>query len=148
MISEVRPDGQEQYVENGWLRLSHRKLDARASSALLPVHTDLESDAEQLPAGVPVRARVEIQPFDHVFRAGSAIRLSIDTPSTSLVALPGLATNSVQHTRGMASAIVLGYLPRARAQAPQPACAALLNQPCRDDAGAVPPGTLNLPTTR
>src|SRR5829696_3242842 len=28
-ISEVRPDGRETYVQNGWLRASHRKLDAR-----------------------------------------------------------------------------------------------------------------------
>jgi putative CocE/NonD family hydrolase len=144
MLSEIRPDGQEEYVENGWLRLSHRKLDRRKSSALRPVHTDLQSDAEPLAAGVPVLARVEIQPFNHVFRAGSAIRLSIDVPSTSLVALPGLATNVVQHSPGMASAIVLGDLPGARAHAPLPDCSALLNQPCRADTGAVPPGSIDI----
>ncbi|MDX6657685.1 MAG: uncharacterized protein QOH62_2478 [Solirubrobacteraceae bacterium] len=145
MISEVRPDGQEEYVENGWLRLSHRKLDTQESSVLRPQHTDLPSDAEPLSAGVPVAARVEIQPFDHVFRAGSAIRLSIDVPSTSLVGLPGLATNAVEHTPGMESAIVLGLLPGARAHAPLPACSALLNQPCRADTGAVPDGSLDIP---
>lgn len=140
MISEIRPDGQEAFVENGWLRLSHRKLDVQASSALRPVHTDLESDAQSLTAGVPVLARVEIQPFDHVFRAGSAIRVSIDAPSSSLVGVPGLGTNVLQHTPGMESAIVLGLLPDARAHAPLPACADLLNQPCRAMTGTVPPG--------
>jgi uncharacterized protein len=145
MLSEIRPDGQEEFVENGWLRLSHRKLDAQGSSALRPLHTDLQSDAEPLAAGVPVLARVEIQPFDHVFRAGSAIRVSIDVPSTSLVGLPGVATNVVQHTPGMESAIVLGDLPGARAHAPLPACSARLNQPCRGDTGAVPAGSLDIP---
>jgi putative CocE/NonD family hydrolase len=145
MLSEIRPDGQEAFVANGWLRLSQRKLDEQASSVLRPAHTNLESDAQPLSAGVPVPARVEIQPFDHVFRAGSAIRVSIDAPSTSLVALPGVATNVVQHTRGMASAIVLGDLPRARARAPLPACSALQGQPCRALTGAVPAGVLDIP---
>jgi hypothetical protein len=145
MLSEIRPDGREQYVQNGWLRLSQRKLDAHGSSTLRPLHTNLESDAEPMPAGVPVLARVEIQPFNHVFRAGSAIRLSIDAPSTSLVALPAVATNAVQHTPGMESAIVLGHVPGARARAPRPACADLLNQPCRDDSGAAPAGSLDIP---
>jgi predicted acyl esterase len=145
MLSEIRPDGQEAFVANGWLRLSQRKLDVQASSVLRPAHTNLESDAQPLPPGVPVPARVEIQPFDHVFRAGSAIRLSIDAPSTSLVARPGVATNTVQHTRGMESAIVLGDLPGARAHAPLPACSALQGQPCRGATGAAPSGVLDIP---
>ena len=36
-LSEVRPDGQETYVQNGWLRASHRHLDARRSTADDPV---------------------------------------------------------------------------------------------------------------
>ena len=32
-ISEVRPDGQEMYVQSGWLRVSHRALDDAGSSA-------------------------------------------------------------------------------------------------------------------
>ena len=36
-LSEVRPDGNETYVQNGWLRASHRKLDRSASTALDPV---------------------------------------------------------------------------------------------------------------
>jgi putative CocE/NonD family hydrolase len=145
MISEIRPDGQEEFVENGWLRLSHRKLDEKASGVLRPVHTDLQSDAEPLTADVPVLARLEIQPFDHVFRAGSAIRLSIDSPGVSLVGLPVPATNGVQHSPGMASAILLGDLPGARAYAPLPACSARLNQPCRSDTGTVPAGSLDIP---
>jgi hypothetical protein len=145
MISEIRPDGEESFVADGWLRLSQRKLDQRASTVLRPVQTDLGSDVELLTPGVPVLGRVQIEPFDHVFRAGSAIRLSIDAPTSSLVPLPVPATNTVWHTPGMESAIVLGYLPGARAEAPLPPCAQLLNQPCRPVSGSVPAGSLDLP---
>jgi putative CocE/NonD family hydrolase len=145
MISEIRPDGQESFVADGWLRLSQRKLDQRESTVLRPVQTDLLADVEPLTPTVPVLARVQIEPFDHVFRGGSAIRLSIDAPASSLVPLPLPATNTVEHTPGMASAVVLGYLPGARAHNPLPACNQLLNQPCRNVAGPVPAGSLNIP---
>jgi uncharacterized protein len=139
MISEIRPDGQEQFVANGWLRLSQRKLDPR-STPLQPIQTDIQSDVELLTPGVPVFARAQIEPFDHVFRAGSAIRLSIDVPSTSLVGLPLAAQNTVDHTPAMPSRIVLGYLPGGHAETPLQPCGALLNQPCRAAGGSVPPG--------
>jgi predicted acyl esterase len=145
-LSEIRPDGQEEFVDNGWLKLSHRKLDRPGSSVLRPLHTDLQSDAEPLSPGVPVLARVEIQPFNHVFRAGSAIRLSIDAPGLTLVGFPVPAENVVQHTPGMSSAIVLGDLPGARAPTPLPACSARLNQPCRPVSGTVSTGSLDIPS--
>jgi hypothetical protein len=145
MISEIRPDGSESFVADGWLRLSQRKLDPRSSTALRPVQTDLRADRQPLTPGFPVLARVQIQPFDHVFRAGSAIRFSIDTPASSLVALPIPATNTVEHTPGMESAIVLGDLPGARAHSPLPGCPQLLNQPCRTATGTVPAGSLDIP---
>jgi uncharacterized protein len=140
MISEIRPDGQEQFVANGWLRLSQRKLDP-ISTPLRPVQTDLQSDVELLTPGTPVLARAQIEPFDHVFRAGSAIRVSIDAPATSLVGLPVAAQNTVHHTPAMPSRIVLGYLPGGHSQTPLPPCGALLNQPCRAAVGSVPPGS-------
>jgi predicted acyl esterase len=145
MISEIRPDGQESFVANGWLRLTQRKLDQRASTVLQPVQTDLLADVEPLKPGAPGLARLQIEPFDHVFRAGSAIRLSIDAPASSLAPLPLAATNTVEHTPGMESAVVLGYLPGARAHAPLPACGQLLNQPCRNVTGPVPAGSIDIP---
>jgi predicted acyl esterase len=143
MVSEIRPDRQEQFVADGWLQVSQRKLDRRASTALRPVQTDLESDVQMLHPGVPVFARAQIQPFNHVFRAGSSIRFSIDAPSTSLVGLPLPATNTLQHTPTMPSAVVLGYLPGGTARTTLQACGALLNQPCRATVGTVPPGSLD-----
>jgi len=44
-LTEVRPDGLEAYVQNGWLRASHRKLDRKTSTVLAPRPTHLERDA-------------------------------------------------------------------------------------------------------
>jgi putative CocE/NonD family hydrolase len=141
-LSEVRPDGQETYVENGWLRLSHRRLDTARSTALRPYHPYTQAEAEQLTPGKPALARIEMLPFDHVFRAGSAIRLSIDTPGGYFQITPIAAANTLYHQPGMDSKLVLGWLPGATAHAPLPACDTLLNQPCRPSATPVPKGSL------
>jgi putative CocE/NonD family hydrolase len=143
-LSEVRPDGQETYVENGWLRLSHRRLDRARSTPLRPDHSYRESDVGQLTPGQPVLARLEMLPFDHVFRAGSAIRLSIDAPGGWFQITPLAATNTIYHQPGMDSKLVLGWLPGATAHAPLPACDTLLNQPCRPSAQPVPAGSLTI----
>jgi uncharacterized protein len=147
-LMEVRPDGQETYVQNGWLRLSHRKLDERRSTALRPYHTHKEADAENLPAGESVLARIELLPFNHVFRAGSAIRLEIDAPGGWFQILPTPAINSVHHEPGMASALVLGWLPGRTAAAPLPPCGTLLNQPCRPSSAPVPVGQFAIQEAR
>jgi predicted acyl esterase len=79
-ISEVRPDGRETYVQNGWLRASHRRLDARESTALDPVPTHLRRDAAPLPRGASALVRVPVFPFAHAFRAGSRIRVTVQAP--------------------------------------------------------------------
>jgi hypothetical protein len=109
------------------------------------MHTDLQSDVELLQPSVPVIARIELQPSDHVFRAGSAVRLSIDTPGGWFASIPGPARVVIAHSRTLPSALVLGDLPGTQAHAPLPACAVLLNQPCRPTAGTVPAGTLQIP---
>ena len=70
-LTEIRPDGQEVYVQQGWLRASQRALDPDRSTALRPYQTHEEADVTMLTPGEPVLARVEIFPFGHVFRAGS-----------------------------------------------------------------------------
>ena len=55
-LTEVRPDGRETYVQNGWLRASHRKLDLEASTVNDPMPTHFREDAEPLPTR-PVHAR-------------------------------------------------------------------------------------------
>jgi uncharacterized protein len=147
-LSEVRPDGQEMYVMNGWLRLSHRRVVRRRSTSLRPWHSFKLADARPLAPGVPVLARIELQPFDHVFRAGSAIRLSIDAPGGWFGILPLAATNTIYHERGMGSKLVLGWLAGGRAEAPLPQCGTLLDQPCRANGEPVPPGSITITARR
>jgi predicted acyl esterase len=82
-VSEIRPDGQEVYVQSGWLRASHRALDEAASTELRPVHTHTEADAAPLVPGEPTPVRVELLPFAHAFRAGSQVRVTIDAPGNN-----------------------------------------------------------------
>lgn len=138
-LTEVRPDGQERYVQNGWLRASQRKLDAARSRELHPVHSHLETDAAPLPADELVPVRVGIFPFGHVFRAGTRIRLSIEAPGGDrplwtfrALSPTGTVVNSIAHTAGMPSRVVLPVVPGVDLAAPLAPCPSLRAQPCRD----------------
>ncbi|MGF2075669.1 CocE/NonD family hydrolase C-terminal non-catalytic domain-containing protein, partial [Enterococcus casseliflavus] len=78
VLSEVRPDGQEMLVQTGRLRASYRALEPE-STELLPLHLGREADVTLLPGGW-TKVRVLIPAFGHVFRAGSSIRLAVNTP--------------------------------------------------------------------
>ncbi len=148
-LTEVRPDGQEVYVARGWLRASHRALAPARSTALAPYQTDQQKDARPLVPGRPTYMRIQLWPFDYVFRKGSSIRLWIDAPtgetggwSFDFIKTP--AINSIYADARHPSAIVLGYLPAGRAQAPLPTCGSLLNQPCRPNLVPVPSGKMTI----
>jgi hypothetical protein len=148
-LTEVRPDGQEVYVARGWLRASHRALDRARSTALAPYQADQQTGARPLVPGRPTYMRVQLWPFDYVFRKGSSLRLWIDAPtgetggwSFDFIKTPEI--NSVYADAHHPSAIVLGYLPRGHARAPRPACDTLLNQPCRRNAASVPSGRMTI----
>ena len=68
-LIEVRPDGQERFVQSGWLRASLRALDPSATE-LWPEHTYTQADAAPLVPGEWTAARVGFCAFGHVFRAG------------------------------------------------------------------------------
>jgi X-Pro dipeptidyl-peptidase C-terminal non-catalytic domain len=142
----VRPDGREVYVQRGWLRASHRKLDRRASTVTRPVQTHLHADAKPLTPGVPTPMRLEVFPFAHMFRKGSAIRISIEAP-TGLTGLWGFgfnqnpATNTVHADAEHPSRLVLKVIPKLNAPIALPACDTVRSQPCRSGTAPVPPGT-------
>ncbi len=137
-LTDVRPDGQEGYVQSGWLRASHRHL-SDTSTELLPVHTHLEADAEDLAPGEWTEARILLMPFAHVFRAGSRIRVSVDTPGASraewqfiLADLDDQVRHSVAHSSEQPSSVVLPIVSGVDVPTERPACNALRGQPCRD----------------
>ena len=136
-LVEVRPDGNETYVQSGWLRASHRAL-ADDSTALRPRQTHAEGDAEPLPDGELTEVRVELFPFGHVFRAGSSIRLIVGAPGGDrprwefdALTFDEPVTNEVGVAGKHASKIVLPVVPGIDVPTPLPPCPSLRGQPCR-----------------
>ena len=136
-LTEVRPDGLESYVQSGWLRASHRGLRAE-STELRPVNSHYEEDVIPLVDGQWNEARVELMPIVHIFRAGSRIRLTVDTPGDSMARWRFLLlefdtppTNIIAHNLSYPSSIVLPVIPGIVVLTPLPQCHALRGQPCR-----------------
>jgi uncharacterized protein len=137
-LSEVRPDGRETYVQNGWLRASHRRLSRGRSTAIDPFPTHLEKDASPLPKSRRSLVRVPIFPVAHAFRAGSRIRVTLqatggDRPRWDFATIDrGKTRNRVALGGARASSLVLPVLAGATAQgSPLPAPTALRGQPSR-----------------
>jgi predicted acyl esterase len=141
-ISDVRPDGLETLVQSGWLRASHRKLDANASTVLDPVPTNLRADAANLPAGKYSLVRVPIYPVAYAFRAGDRIRITIQAPGGDRARWKfdtidnGSATDTIALGGSMPSTLVLPVIPNAKAAIPLPPCPSDRGQPCRTFAPA------------
>jgi len=138
VVTEVRPDGEETYVQSGWLRASRRALDATASSELAPVPTYTRADAAPLPRDEFVSARVPLFPFGHVFRAGSRIRVIVQPPGGNRprwafesLTTTAPTTNAVEHSPAHPSRLVLDTVDDVEVTTPLPACGALRGQPCR-----------------
>ncbi len=147
-LTEVRPDGQEVYIQSGWLRASHRKLDPARSTELVPYQDHQAVDAAPLPAGQFSPVRIELFPFAHVIRPGSRLRVNVEAPGGNqpfweFESLSGTSVNEVGHSAAMPSRVVLPKLAAAdvpNVAAELPACqlpgvdtqaVSLRNQPCR-----------------
>jgi len=86
-LSEVTPDGKEVYVQSGWARTSYCENDPTFSLPRIPwASATPESGLNcALIPGAERRVQVPIFPFAHMFREGSKVRLSIDSPGNSRV---------------------------------------------------------------
>ena len=139
-LSEIRPDGQERYVQSGWLRASFRKLAADATE-LWPAPSLVFADTAPLAVGQWEKVRVAIAGFGHPFRKGSRIRITVDTPGDSradwrfaLLPFPHLVTYDIAHTAAYPSSVALPVLSGVSIPADAqslPSCPSLRGQPCR-----------------
>ncbi len=136
-LSEIRPDGQEELIQSGWLRASNRKVDAARSTALWPVENGYASDSEPMPAGQYQLLRIPLYPFGHAARAGSRLRITMSSPGGdrpfwefSQPPVAGQVTNTVARSATLPSRIVLPVVPGLAVPTPLPACV-LRGQPCR-----------------
>jgi hypothetical protein len=118
---------------------------------VLPVHPDTRDAARPLTPNQPTLMRLEIMPFDHVFGAGSSLRLTIDAPTGTTNGdafryFPTPSMDTVFHTRAMPSAVVFGTVGGGTQLAPEPSCSsAIMGEPCRANPAPIPPGALTLP---
>jgi uncharacterized protein len=137
-ISEVRPDGRETYVQNGWLRTSLRKLDPRKSTLLEPA-LSLRADARaKLPKGQFAKVIIPLYYEGHVYRAGSRIRVTITAPNSDQpvwsfgeLVPRNLARVTVAFSHKRPSRLILPLIPGLTAPTPLPPCPGLRGEPCR-----------------
>lgn len=141
-LTEARADGQELYIQSGWLRASHRKPGPKATP-FWPAQTLTQADAAPLPLNEWTEVRVGTAGFAHVLRAGSRVRLYVDTPGGTrsdwrfaLKPFPTMVRYGVAHDAARPSKLVLPKLAGVTAGAPTPPCPSLRGQPCRERAPA------------
>lgn len=136
-LTEVRADGNELFVQRGWLRLSDRQVDETRSTAVRPILCDRPECARALVPDQPVLGRVELTKVSYAFRRGSRIRIWIDAPSATgelgFDRSSILSTDRVWHDAEHASRVVFGVLPGVEVPSPSAACGHVLMQPCRPD---------------
>jgi predicted acyl esterase len=144
-ISEVRPDGNETFVQNGWLRASGRKLATsptnlfkQESSVLEPIPSELAADVQPMPQDRFVEVVIPLYYEGHVYRAGSRVRVTIAAPngtqpiwSFSHTQPNGTAKVSIAFSNRMPSSLIFPVVPGVSVPTSLPPCPGLRNEPCR-----------------
>jgi uncharacterized protein len=145
-ISEVRPDGTETFVQNGWIRASERMLATSSdnmfkqpSTVLDPIPTYLASDVQPMPQGQFAEVVIPLYFQGHVYRTGSRIRVSIAAPNgTQPIWSFGqtepagtTAQETIASSASMPSSVILPVVPGIDVSAGLPPCPSLRNEPCR-----------------
>ncbi|HEX3911380.1 MAG TPA: CocE/NonD family hydrolase [Solirubrobacteraceae bacterium] len=145
-ISEVRPDGNETFIQNGWIRASERKLATTSENmfketpdAVTPIPTFLASDLQSMPAGEFVPVTIPLYFEGHAYRAGSRIRVTISAPngtqpvwSFDQTQPEGTTSNvSIAFGPGMPDSLTLPIVPGVNVPTGLPPCPSLRNEPCR-----------------
>jgi uncharacterized protein len=138
-ISEVRPDGKETFVQNGWVRANERKLDAAKSTPLEPVLSLREADVEPMPSGEFVPVTIPLYYEGHAYRAGSQIRVTIAAPNGTQpiwafdeTEPEGTAQVAIAYGGATPSSLLLPVAPGVSVPTELPPCPALRGEPCRE----------------
>jgi len=138
-VSEVRPDGKETFVQNGWVRADERKLDAEKSTPLEPVLSLRESDVEPMPRKKFVKVTIPLYYEGHAYRAGSRIRITISAPNGTQpiwdfedTEPQGKAQVAIAYSAEDPSDLLLPVVPGVKVSAELPPCPGLRGEPCRE----------------
>jgi predicted acyl esterase len=144
-ISEVRPDGKETFVQNGWMRTDERKLATgrkdvfhEPSTLLDPVPSEFASDVRPMPKKKFVEVVIPLYYEGHIYRAGSRVRVTIAAPNGAQPIWSFSQTRPRQETkvsiafsRRMPSSLILPVVPGVSVPTGLPPCPGLRNEPCR-----------------
>lgn len=144
-VSEVDPNGNETFVQNGWLRASERKLATgsdnifkQRSTQLEPIPSMLPSDVSPMPKDKFVKLVIPLYYEGHAYRAGSRIRVTIAAPngtqpiwSFSHTEPKGTAKVSIAYSKQRPSSLILPVVPGGSIPTALPPCPSLRNEPCR-----------------
>jgi predicted acyl esterase len=145
-VSEVRPDGNETFVQDGWIRASERKLATTSENmfeetptAVQPIPTFLASDLQVMPAGEFVPVTIPLYFEGHAYRAGSHIRVTISAPNGTEPVWSfdqtepedSTARVSIAFGPSMPANLTLPIVPGVSVPTGLPPCPSLRNEPCR-----------------
>ena len=137
-VTEIRPDGKETFVQNGWLRANERRLDRRKSTLLEPVLSLRRADVSALPRRRFVGVTIPLYYEGHAYRKGSRIRLTISAPNGDQPIWAFSETNpkrtasvTVAFARRMPSSLILPVVPGLSVPTGLPPCPGLRGEPCR-----------------
>jgi predicted acyl esterase len=144
-VSEVRPDGNETFVQNGYMRANERKLATNSSNLfkqpstlLAPIPSELAADVQPMPRNRFVEVVIPLYYEGHVYRAGSRVRVTIAAPngtqpiwSFKETVPKGTAKVSIAFSNRMPSSLILPVVPGVNVSTGLPPCPSLRNEPCR-----------------
>ncbi len=138
-VSEVRPDGKETFVQNGWVRADEREIDAAKSTPLEPVLSLRESDVEPMPPNEFVKVTIPLYYEGHAYRAGSRIRVTIAAPNGTQpiwdfeeTEPAGTAQVAIAYSPEDPSDLLLPVVPGIAVPTGLPPCPGLRGEPCRE----------------
>jgi uncharacterized protein len=138
-ISEVRPDGNETFVQDGWVRGDERALIKSQSTLLDPVLSLRRSQVSPLSSKRYSLVTIPLYYEGHAYRAGSRIRVTISAPGgdqpvwafAQLVPSHGTPKVFVAHSHKYPSRLILPVVPGVSVPTPLPPCPSLRGEPCR-----------------
>ena len=139
VVTEVRPDGKETFVQNGWVRGSMRKLDAARSTPLAPVLSLRKKHVSPMPTDRFVKVTIPLYYQGHPYRAGSRIRVILTDPNGDQPIWAFDETKpkkrakvAIAYSERRPSRLLLPVVPGVEIPTDLPPCPGLRGQPCRD----------------
>ena len=145
-VSEVRPDGKETFVQNGWIRASERRLATgsnnlfkQRSTLLEPIPSETAASLRPMPRHKFVEVVIPLYYEGHAYRAGSRIRVTISAPNgtqpiwsfSHAKPTSGITRVWIAFSRRTPSSLILPVVPGVSVPGGLPPCPSLRNEPCR-----------------